>query len=71
MKHYAVIDTNVFVSALLTKHAYSPTVLVVEKLFDYTVVPVFCKTILDEYAEVLHRKNSALIPPRSVNFSTR
>lgn len=68
MKHYAVIDTNVFVSALLTKHAYSPTVLIVEKLFDNTVVPVFCKTILDEYAEVLHRKKFGFNPATVSEF---
>jgi len=56
MKHYAVIDTNVFVSALLAKRPDSPTVAVVEKLFDDTVVPVFSRAILDEYAEVLNRR---------------
>lgn len=56
MKHYAVIDTNVLVSALLAKHADSPTVLIVEKLFDDTVIPVFSRDILDEYSAVLHRK---------------
>ena len=55
MKFYAVIDTNVFVSALLAKHEDSSTVTVVGKLFDSTVVPVFSKSILEEYSEVLHR----------------
>ena len=32
-----------------------PTVTVVEKLFDSTVVPAFSKAILEEYSEVLHR----------------
>lgn len=62
MKFYAVIDTNVFVSALLAKRADSPTVTVVEKLFDSTVVPVFSKTILEEYSEVLHRAKFGFDP---------
>ena len=62
MKFYAVIDTNVFVSALLAKHEDSPTVTVVEKLFDSTVVPVFSKAILEEYFEVLHRAKFGFDP---------
>ena len=62
MKFYAVIDTNVFVSALLAKHADSPTVTVVEMLFDSTVVPVFSKAILEEYSEVLHRAKFGFDP---------
>ena len=62
MKFYAVIDTNVFVSALLAKHADSPTVTVVEKLFDSTVIPVFSMAILEEYAEVLHRSKFGFDP---------
>ncbi len=55
MKHYAVIDTNVLVSALLAKRADSPTVEVVAKLFDGSVTPVFSEEILEEYSDVLHR----------------
>ncbi len=62
MKFYAVIDTNVFVSALLAKHEDSPTVTIVEKLFDSTVVPVFSKAILEEYSEVLHRAKFGFDP---------
>ena len=68
MKYYAVIDTNVFVSALLAKRVDSPPVTVVEKLFDSTVVPVFSKAILKEYFEVLHRANSVSIRLRSMFF---
>ena len=62
MKFYAVIDTNVFVSALLAKHEDSSTVTVVGKLFDSTVVPVFSKSILEEYSEVLHRAEFGFDP---------
>ena len=55
MKHYAVIDTNVLVSALLAKRADSPTVEVVAKLFDGSVTPVLSEEILEEYSDVLHR----------------
>ena len=49
MKCYAVIDTNVLVSALLAKHENSATVKVVNHLFDGTVIPVFSELILAEY----------------------
>lgn len=62
MKYYAVIDTNVFVSALLAKRADSATVTVVEKLFDSTVIPVFSKAILEEYFDVLHRARFGFDP---------
>ena len=62
MKIFAVVDTNVLVSALLAKHEDSPTITVVEKLFDSTVVPVFSKTILEEYSEVLHRARFGFEP---------
>ena len=48
MKCYAVIDTNVLVSALLAKHNTSAPVLVVERLLDGTVIPVFSNYILEE-----------------------
>jgi len=68
MKHYAVIDTNVFVSALLTKRANSPTVVIVEKLFDNTVIPVFSREILKEYSEVLQREKFGFDPNTISDF---
>ena len=62
MIFYAVIDTNVLVSALLAKRADSSPVAVVEKLFDGTVIPVFSRSILDEYREVLHRAKFGFDP---------
>jgi len=56
MTCYAVIDTNVLVSALLSSHTDSATVKVVEKIFTSEVIPVFSKEILSEYHEVLKRK---------------
>lgn len=56
MTCYAVIDTNVLVSALLSSHNNAATVQVVGKLFSGDVIPLFSKEILDEYNEVLRRK---------------
>ena len=56
MSCLAVIDTNILVSALLSKHADSATVKVIEKLFDGEIIPVYSNEITNEYREVLHRK---------------
>ena len=53
---YAVFDTNVLVSALLTRNAAFPTVAVLDYILDRTIVPVYNEEILKEYSEVLHRK---------------
>ncbi len=52
---YAVIDTNVFVAALLTKNSDSATVKVFEAVSDGLITPLYHKEILAEYAEVLRR----------------
>ncbi len=52
---YAVIDTNVFVAALLTKNNDSATVKVYEAIADGMITPLYHKDILDEYKEVLSR----------------
>ena len=56
MVYYAVIDTNVFISALLSKRADAATVWVLEAMFDGKIVPLYHEEILAEYDEVLHRK---------------
>lgn len=56
MTYYAVIDTNVLVSALLSSHENAATVQVVSRLFSGDVTPVFSDDILAEYNEVLRRK---------------
>lgn len=56
MKCYAVIDTNVLVSALLSSHDDAATVQVVGRLFSGEVTPLFNEEILNEYNEVLRRK---------------
>jgi putative PIN family toxin of toxin-antitoxin system len=56
MTCYAVIDTNVLVSALLSSHADAATVLIVGKIFSGEVIPLFSDEIIQEYNEVLRRK---------------
>ena len=56
MKCYAVIDTNVLVSALLSSHNDSATVQVVDKIFSEEIVPLYSTEIIGEYNAVLHRK---------------
>lgn len=53
---YAVIDTNILVSALLTSHEDAATVQIVEKIFTGEIIPVFSSEILQEYYTVLHRR---------------
>lgn len=55
MVYYAVIDTNVFISALLSKRTDAATVKVLEAMFDGKIVPLYHQDILAEYDEVLHR----------------
>ena len=56
MKCYAIIDTNILVSALLSKHSDAATVQIVEKLISGEIIPLYSKDVLMEYHEVLRRK---------------
>ncbi len=53
---YAVIDTNVLVSALLTSKENAATVQVVRKVISGEILPVYSNAITKEYKEVLSRK---------------
>ena len=55
MRIYAVIDTNVFVSALLSRNSEAATAKVLNALFGHKITPLYNKDILNEYDEVLHR----------------
>lgn len=55
MKAFAVIDTNVIVSALLARNPESATVKVLEALFRGSIVPLVNDEIICEYADVLRR----------------
>lgn len=52
---YAVIDTNVMVSAMLTHNKQSATFQVMEALFAHQIIPLYNEEIISEYEDVLHR----------------
>lgn len=56
MKYYAVIDTNVLLSALLSKKEDSATVKVLDAVFEGKIIPLYHQDILEEYEEVLYRE---------------
>lgn len=51
MRHlvYAVIDTNVFISALITKNSEASTVKVLEAVLKGDIVPLYHEDIIAEY----------------------
>ena len=53
---YAVIDTNVLVSALLSRNSDTATVQILAKLIEGELIPVYSSEIMQEYSEVLRRK---------------
>ena len=55
MKCYAVVDTNVLVSALLSKKNDTATVQVLHAMLDGRFIPLYYEDILTEYKELLHR----------------
>lgn len=54
MKYYAVIDTNVLVSAMLKWDSVPGNVM--ELAFSGTIIPLLNEHILNEYRKVLSRK---------------
>jgi putative PIN family toxin of toxin-antitoxin system len=56
MKCFAVVDTNVFVAALLSKRDDSVTVRVIRAMISGEFIPLYHEDILAEYEDVLHRK---------------
>lgn len=59
---YAVIDTNVLVSALITHHSEAATAQVVQRLLRQEFVPLYDADIIAEYDEVLHRAKFPIRP---------
>jgi putative PIN family toxin of toxin-antitoxin system len=53
---YAVIDTNVIVSAYITKNLMAATSRVWAAVLQGKITPVYDDEIIDEYTEVLQRK---------------
>lgn len=67
---YAVIDTNVFVAALLSRHSDSATIQVVNALFRNGICPLYNPEIIAEYKDVLHRKKFCF-PPEAIDAIIR
>lgn len=55
MQIYAVVDTNVIVSALITKNPQSSPYLVLREMLDGKIIPLYHTAIIEEYREVLNR----------------
>ena len=60
MKKYVVIDTNVLVSALITRNENAPTVKILKYFSQNKIVPVYASEIVKEYYEVLRREKFKL-----------
>ena len=60
-KFYAVIDTNVIVSAVISKHLESNPVKIIRAIVQERIVPLYNNEILDEYREVLSRPKFHMI----------
>ena len=57
---FAVIDTNVLVSALITSNPESPPLAVLANVYAGMIIPVFNDEILEEYRNVLSREKFQL-----------
>ena len=53
---YAVIDTNVLVSAFIPKNQDSSTAKVWSAMLNFDIIPMYSEEIIEEYKDVLHRK---------------
>lgn len=67
-RKYVVIDTNVLVSALITRNENSPTVQILRFLANGNIVPVYSEDILKEYNEVLRRAKFKLSESLIINL---
>ena len=56
MRYYAVVDTNVLVSALLPKKDDAATVQVFQRILGGDVIPLYSNETMAEYREVLARR---------------
>lgn len=62
---YAVIDTNVLVSALLSRHRDAATVQVFSAISKSGFCPLYNNDILEEYKDVLSRPKFSF-PPQAI-----
>ena len=52
---YAVVDTNVLVSALISQNPFAATVRILNALTSGKFIPLYHEQIMAEYTEVMHR----------------
>lgn len=57
---YAVIDTNIFVSALISHNPDASTVKILESMLINRFTPLYNEEIIAEYENVLHRNKFKL-----------
>lgn len=62
MAIYAVIDTNVLVSALITKQTESPPRQLFRAMLDGRIIPLYNRELVAEYEAVLTREKFHLQP---------
>ena len=55
MKYYAIIDTNVLVSALLSRNENAATAEIYRRIDFDEIIPVYSAAVMAEYEDVLHR----------------
>lgn len=53
---YAVVDTNILVSALFDKSDKAPSVQIAQRIYTGRIIPLYSKDIISEYHEVLRRE---------------
>ena len=56
MKLFAVIDTNVIVSSMITRNPVSPTRRILDEIRDGIIVPMLNQDVFEEYTDVLSRE---------------
>ena len=62
---YAVIDTNIFVSALITHNSNASTARVLESLFLHRITPLYNDDIIKEYNEALLSRLEIIGPEKA------
>lgn len=62
MRVFVVIDTNVLVAAMLTRHKDSSTNRIINAVTNLKITPLYHKDILKEYREVLSREKFCFDP---------
>jgi len=68
MSYYAVFDTNVLVSSLLTKRSDTATSQVVDAISKGDLIPLYSNEILSEYEEVLQRPKFSFSKERIIRL---